>query len=131
MPTARQGTGEARRARLPAAQGAARGYTYPGPATARQGDAAASPAILAMPRGVKVGNDEILFAGDPPTAGDAARPVSVRRDGREVLSLAGKDIDLDRSQGDIGLFVPDAGYPFGEIPDWLIKQRAKRPDWAK
>jgi hypothetical protein len=42
------------------------------------------------------------------------------------LTLLGKDINLDRSQGDIGLFVPDAGYPFGEIPDWLIQQRARR-----
>jgi hypothetical protein len=28
------------------------------------------------------------------------------------------------------LFVPDAGYPFGEIPDWLIRQRSDIPDWA-
>ena len=90
-----------------------------------------APAITAIPGGVKVAGDEIAFAGDELTAGDAARYVTVRRDGREVLSLVGKDIDLDRSQGDVGLFVPDAGYPFGEIPDWLVKQRAKRPDWAK
>jgi len=31
---------------------------------------------------------------------------------------------------DLGLFVPDAGYPFGVIPDWLIRQRSKVPDWA-
>lgn len=90
-----------------------------------------APAIAAIPGGVKVGKDEIAFAGDSPAAGDAAKAVTVRRDGREVLSLAGADINLDRSQGEIGLFVPDAGYPFGEIPDWLIRQRAKRPDWAK
>jgi hypothetical protein len=48
---------------------------------------------------------------------------TVQRGGKEVVTLAAKDINLDRSQGDIGLFVPDAGYPFGEIPDWLIKQR--------
>jgi hypothetical protein len=35
------------------------------------------------------------------------------------------------TQGDVGLFVPDAGYPFGEIPDWLVRQRAKGPDGAK
>jgi len=44
-------------------------------------------------------------------------------------------IDLERNQGDIGLFVPDAGYPFGEIPDWLIRQRWKlqpfAPAWAE
>jgi len=41
--------------------------------------------------------------------------------------LAPAEINLDRSQGDIGLFVPDAGYPFGELPDWLIRPRARRP----
>ncbi len=69
----------------------------------------------------------MLFAGDPwtpPAAEDAA--VTVRRGGKEVLRLAGSEIDLDRSQGDIGLFVPDAGYPFGRIPDWLVRQRAGR-----
>jgi hypothetical protein len=90
-----------------------------------------APAVAAIPGGVRVGTDEIIFAGDQPAAGGAATTVTVRRDGREVLSLAGADTNLDRSQGDVGLFVPDAGYPFGEIPDWLIRQRAKRPDWAK
>jgi hypothetical protein len=37
-------------------------------------------------------------------------------------------LDLNRLQGDIGLFVPDAGYPFGGIPDWLVRQRSKVPD---
>jgi len=37
---------------------------------------------------------------------------------------------MDRSQDEVGLFVSDAGYPFGRIPDWLIRQRAKVPDWA-
>lgn len=54
----------------------------------------------------------------------------MKRDGKLVIDVAGKDVDMDRSQGKIGLFVPDAGYPFGVIPDWLIKQRAKVPDWA-
>jgi hypothetical protein len=36
---------------------------------------------------------------------------------------------MDRSQGDIGIFIPDAGYPFGMIPDWLLRQRTKKPDW--
>jgi hypothetical protein len=86
-----------------------------------------SPAIAAIPGGVKVGGDEITFAGDRPTAGGAVTCVTVRREGRELLSLTGKEINLDRSQGDIGLFVPDAGYPFGEIPDWLVRQRGRRP----
>ncbi|MCY3019767.1 MAG: hypothetical protein NTW87_12155, partial [Planctomycetota bacterium] len=85
-----------------------------------------APALSSIPGGVKVGEDEIAFAGDQPTAGDAATCVTVKRGGRDLASLTGKDIDLNRSQGDIGLFVPDAGYPFGEIPDWLIKQRVRR-----
>jgi len=67
--------------------------------------------IAATPNGVKVGNDEVTFTGD-----------EVRLNGQPLLT--GNDIKLDRPQGDIGLFVPDAGYPFGKIPDWLIQQRA-------
>jgi hypothetical protein len=80
---------------------------------------------------VKVGDDEITFSGDEPTVEDAATCVTVKRGSRVRMTLKAKDIDLDRSQGKVGLFVPDAGYPFGEIPDWLIRQRAKRPDWAR
>jgi hypothetical protein len=39
------------------------------------------------------------------------------------------DVDLNRSQGDIGIFIPDAGYPFGVVPDWLLRQRTRVPDW--
>ena len=56
--------------------------------------------------------------------------MTVSRSGKVVTRLTGRDINMDRSQGEIGLFVPDAGYPFGEIPDWLIHQRSKVPDWA-
>ena len=52
------------------------------------------------------------------------------RDGILAKGLSGKDIDMDRSQGEVGLFISDAGYPFGRIPHWLIKQCAKAPDWA-
>jgi hypothetical protein len=37
--------------------------------------------------------------------------------------LLASELDDERSQGEIGLFVPDAGYPFGPLPDWLIRQR--------
>jgi hypothetical protein len=90
-----------------------------------------APAITTIPGGVKVGDDEITFSCDEPAAGDASTYVTVKRGEQAAVMLAGKDLDLDRSQGEVGLFVPDAGYPFGEIPDWLIRQRAKRPDWAK
>jgi len=97
------------------------------------------PTVRAVEGGVRVGADEILFAGgaldtaDGPTDAridDSAPYVTVSRGGRTVASLAGKDIDLNRPQGEIGLFVPDAGYPFGEIPDWLIRQHCAVPDWA-
>ncbi len=93
------------------------------------------PAVSAIPGGVKVGGDEIVFGGSAPTDGGDTVYVNVKTEGKDVLTLTGKDVDLNRSQGDIGLFVPDAGYPFGEIPDWLIRQRSRVPDtapaWAK
>ncbi len=46
--------------------------------------------------------------------------------GGPVDLLKPDDIDLDRYQGDVGLFVPDVGYPFGPVPDWLLKQRPLR-----
>lgn len=61
---------------------------------------------------------------------DAETYVSVARNRKAVMALTGKDIDMDRSQGEVGLFVPDAGYPFGVIPDWLIRQRIAVPPWA-
>jgi hypothetical protein len=83
-----------------------------------------APEITAVPGGVRVGNDQVIFGGDRPV-GDDVSCVTVKRGDQEALKLAGQEIDLDRSQGDIGLFVPDAGYFFGDIPDWLIKQRVK------
>lgn len=47
-----------------------------------------------------------------------------------MLTLNSGEINLNRSQGDVGLFIPDAGYPFGETPDWLIRQRSKGPEAA-
>ena len=91
---------------------------YPGKAA---GDPEASPAACAS-----AATRLLLPATIPsPAAPGRASPSNGR--GKEVLSLDGREIDLDRSQGDIGLFVPDAGYPFGDIPDWLIRQRAGRP----
>jgi hypothetical protein len=87
------------------------------------------PPIEAVDGGVRVGGDEIVFAGGVDDD-DSTTYVTVRRSGKSVMTLSGADIDLDRSQGEIGLFVPDAGYPFGRIPDWLIRQRAQVPEWA-
>lgn len=85
--------------------------------------------VEAVPGGLKIGDIEVTFGdvvGDRsigPVAQDGAE-VTVRRNGQAVLVLEGNDIDFDRSQGEVGLFVPDAGYPFGTIPEWLIRQRA-------
>lgn len=75
-----------------------------------------APAVAASSAGVRLGDDEIAFG----------EGVTVSRGGNVVLTLSGAEIELDRPQGDIGLFVPDAGYPFGEIPEWLLHQRAWR-----
>ena len=87
------------------------------------------PKLEAIPGGVRVGDDEIVFAGGIDDD-DATTYVTVTRGGKPLLAVTGRDIDLDRSQGEVGLFVPDAGYPFGEIPDWLIRQRSQVPDGA-
>jgi hypothetical protein len=80
------------------------------------------PELAAIPNGVRVGDTEVVFGGGIDDE-DAVTYVSVKA-AKPVLELTGRDIDMDRSQGEVGLFVPDAGYPFGEIPDWLIRQRA-------
>lgn len=80
--------------------------------------------------GVRVGDDEVRFAGGIDEDG-ATTYVTVIRGGREAAKLTGKEIDLDRFQGDIGLWVPNTGYPFGEIPEWLIRQRIKPPAWYR
>jgi hypothetical protein len=94
---------------------------YPGPL----------PDTAVVPGGVRVGTDVVTFSGGLSQTDDAAKPAAVSRNGETLNELHGGDIDLDRSQGDIGLFVPDAGYPFGVIPDWLVRQRARRPTWAE
>jgi hypothetical protein len=87
------------------------------------------PRMEVVEGGVRVGNDEILFAGGVDNE-EATAYVTIIRGGRQQVRLTGKDIDMSRSQGNVGLFVPDAGYPFGRIPDWLIKQRVAVPEWA-
>jgi len=72
-----------------------------------------------LPDGVRVGGDEIRFGADG--------AVRLIRAGVETVLLKAHDIDLDRPQGKIGLFVPTVGYPFGPIPDWLIRQRVPSP----
>ena len=87
------------------------------------------PEPAAIPNGVRVGNAIVTFGGGIDDD-DATTYVNVQVKGKELLMLGGRDIDLNRSQGEVGLFVPDAGYPFGEIPNWLVRQRIEVPDWA-
>lgn len=49
------------------------------------------------------------------------------RGGAPKNLLRAEDIDPNRSQGEAGLFVPDVGYPFGPVPQWLIEQRMPAP----
>jgi hypothetical protein len=86
------------------------------------------PGVTPIPGGVRVGDDEVVFAGGLDDD-DGTVYARVTRGGKTVMELSGKDVDMERSQGEIGLFVPDAGYPFGEIPDWLLRQRTARPSW--
>lgn len=88
------------------------------------------PAMKNIPGGVQVGDDQIVFTGNDPVFGTTLEVVSVVRSGIKLLSMKGNELDPDRPQGEIGLFVPDAGYPFGDIPAWLAKQRAFKPAWA-
>lgn len=74
-----------------------------------------APEWQAIDNGVKVGLHTVTFDADG----------GVKVAGGATFELAAKDIDLNRNQGDIGLFVPECGYDFGPIPQWLIDQRAK------
>ncbi len=81
------------------------------------------PPVESAPGLARIGGVEVRWGGGGP---DAPASAEARENGRSVLTLAEADTDFDRSQGDIGLFVPSVGYPFGPIPDWLIRQRAPR-----
>jgi len=88
------------------------------------------PAMKAISGGVQIGDDRVTFAGAIDDD-DATTYVRAERGGNLLLELSGEDVDLGRFQGEIGLFVPDTGYPFGRIPDWLIRQRVPRPTAEK
>ena len=82
--------------------------------------------VTEIPGGVQVGEFSVIFSEG------FGGGLEVRAaDGSAVFKIGEGDIDLNRPQGDIGLFVPDAGYPFGPIPDWLIRQRMDRPEWSQ
>lgn len=75
---------------------------------------------------MRIGDDRVTFTGGI-DENNATTYVRIERAGTSLLTLGGAEVNLDRFQGEIGLFVPDTGYPFGRIPDWLIRQRVPRP----
>jgi len=89
------------------------------------------PEMKEIPGGVQVGDHQIVFNGNQPDSFSLSEVISIGKTGKKLLSLSGSEMDLNRWQGEVGLFVPDAGYPFGDIPEWLAKQRTKKPGWAK
>lgn len=58
------------------------------------------------------------------SAGNGIRLKAADGSTHELLSAA--EARTYRPQGDIGLFVPDVGYPFGPLPEWLIQQRVRQ-----
>ncbi len=89
-----------------------------------------APVMKAIPNGVRVGKDTVTFCEHQEKLSSGTEVVSVKCNDSQSLTLKGSEVDYNRWQGDVGLFVPDAGYPFGEIPEWLIQQRASKPEWA-
>jgi len=88
------------------------------------------PEMSEIPGGIQIGNDTIVFNGNLSDFTGTPEVVSISRSGKKIVSLSVNEIDSDRWQGEVGLFVPDAGYPFGDIPEWLARQRTRKPDWA-
>ena len=74
---------------------------------------------------VRIDDVTITIAGAV-TGSDEAVSLTVQH-GSQSVAITG--LDRQRSQGAVGLFVPDAGYPFGPIPAWLKEQRSARPQW--
>ncbi len=72
-------------------------------------------------------SEEVAFrtpGSDEPA--DAAYVV-LKRGGRELVALSARNLNSLRSQGDVGLCLPECGYDFGPVPDWLIRQRDHHP----
>ncbi len=92
------------------------------------------PEFKALSNGVSLdyprGKATVEFDGAVPEITEEGKTeiASIRLNGRKQVLLKADELDEDRSQGEVGLFVPEAGYDFGPIPDWLRMQREKLPD---
>lgn len=66
---------------------------------------------------------EIVFGKDSLKANNKSKNLilSVKKNGKEILSLLEEDINLERNQGDFFYPVLEAGYNFGEEADFLKK----------
>ena len=84
------------------------------------------PPVSATDTGLRLADVSVSLAA--PFADDGPQVV-ISRGGSTLAQV--DSVDKDRHQGEVGLFVPDAGYPFGDIPAWLGAQRLARPPWAK
>jgi hypothetical protein len=89
---------------------------------------ASAPRMESVAGGVRLtfagGESEEVVFRTPHVDEPADAPyVLLKRSGREIVALSGRNVNTLRSQGDVGLFIPECGYDFGPVPDWLIQQR--------
>jgi hypothetical protein len=122
---------------MPAVPGAGGGGGASTPAAAF--DAAAATLTLtwspAQAGGAAVHTDVLAFAGlavdagaEPGGGGSRAPPAGpaitlARGGGPPAVLLDGADISYEHSQGDVDLSLTDAGYTFGEMPEWAVRAR--------
>jgi hypothetical protein len=72
-------------------------------------------------------SEEVVFRTPHADEPAGAAHVRLKRAGREIVALSGRNVNTLRSQGDVGLFIPECGYDFGPVPDWLVRQRDRNP----
>ncbi|MCX7917833.1 MAG: heparinase II/III-family protein [bacterium] len=66
--------------------------------------------------------DEIIFRDDDlKTKENMGEIILIKRNGKEIFRFNGNEIDLNRNQGEGFYPILEAGYNFGEIPDFLKK----------
>jgi hypothetical protein len=87
-----------------------------------------APKMESVPGGVRItlaggAIEEVIFRTPHVDESAEAPYVRLKRDGREVVALSGRNVNTLRFQGEVGLFIPECGYDFGPVPDWLIQQR--------